>query len=102
MKTSYIAYCTLPLFKFCLISLPAVFVAFFLCSFLHCLMFDYIQINVIILSDDTTCNLVEPWYRQHLPICFIQQGMKFTEGSIWMTLFLLELWYDITHMTDKY
>ena len=38
-----------------------------------------------------------PLYQQHLAVCFIQKGIKFTKGLKRMTWFLLVLWFDITH-----
>ena len=35
-------------------------------------------------------------YQQHL-VCFMQQGIKFTEGLANMTWFLLVLWFHIIH-----
>ena len=37
------------------------------------------------------------WYQQHLAVCFMQQGVKFTKGLTGMTWFLLVLWFEITH-----
>ena len=38
-----------------------------------------------------------PLYQQHLAVCFIHKGIKFTKGLKRMTWFLLVLWFDITH-----
>ena len=34
-------------------------------------------------------------------VCFMQQGIKFSEGLTWMTRILLVLWFDITYPDKK-
>ena len=46
-----------------------------------------------------TCRALVPYYRTHLVMCFMQQGVKFTEGFKQMTRLLLAMiWY--THSTN--
>ena len=104
---TYIAYPRL-FFKFCppsplppplpchLQSLPLLF---FLLSCFFGWMSDYATFDVLfslIIIWMYTCWALVPWYKKDLDVCFMQQGIKFILSSD-TCVFLLVLWFDITH-----
>ena len=99
MKTPLYCLPPLPFFQFCPTPPPLLF----LLSCFFGWMSDHATFDVLFYLMITwiyTCRALVLQYQKDLDVCFLQQGIKFTE--VWHIMcFLLVLWFDITHTNTQ-